>query len=146
MEYWITLVAPVTYLELLLYRLCAGSTDFSVIRALLKEYCHVTHLLSDQAHGATGTALFLYILLTLLLEFLHKGGFTGDITCPSTFSHCFASSTQMKLEGKIRRLLGDEFQEKVSLVTMPSISLLTAPLTSISFFAIFILNSFVLCL
>lgn len=27
----------------------------------------------------------------------------------------WTSSTQMKLEGKIRRLLGDEFQEKVSL-------------------------------
>lgn len=38
-----------------------------------KEYCHVTHLLSGQAHGATGTALFLSILLTLPLEVSTQG-------------------------------------------------------------------------
>lgn len=63
----------------------------------------------------------------------------------------FCLSIQMKLEGKVRRLLGDEFQEKVSLV---SLSLLTTPFTfiivctnSLTFSSvIFVLNECVLCL
>lgn len=55
------------------------------------------------------------VIMTSLFytELFHMGVVRDDVTGLSLPVLCL--STQMKFEGKIRRLLGDEFQEKVSL-------------------------------
>lgn len=45
---------------------------------------------------------------------LHRGGVCGDVTVPSLCLSPVFFPSQMKFEGKIRQLLGDEFQDKVS--------------------------------
>lgn len=77
------------------------------------------------------TVLHFALLFLRLLFYPARGVNTrvdsGNVTClPPSPPVCLTSSTQMKLDGKIRRLLGDEFQEKVSLFTTLSLFHLTA--------------------
>lgn len=63
------------------------------------------------AHGAALCTSLSATCASFYQQRQHCGGNLSS----SSLLVCLASSTQMKLEGKIRRLLGDEFQEKVLL-------------------------------
>lgn len=82
--------------------------------------------LQPLARGATLCTSFSTSPVLLCQRYRHQGGCWSRNSSSSLPSVCLTSSTQMKLEGKIRRLLGDEFQEKVSLFSQHSLFHLTA--------------------